>query len=665
MAHSGADYGNETFMHEALPEPATHFRLMKLCHSASEEDEQEVHIEMSAFAIDNAHPYAAISYSWGDQTDRTDILINGRAHRVGLNSWYALLQMKYHHEECFLWMDAICINQINAYEKGLQVELMGSIFKNAFRVNICVGPHAGDSEFLVEQVRWYAQLSSEALNQEPVASDTGENEKIKSRKNLLRTLPKEVIARVVASTRLFSLRPYFSRLWITQEVSLAKDRSFYCGTSLFSWRTLSTLHDDMCTLPSELQKEPAYEWPSLFFVWLFDRHGVGRDADLFTQVVFWRLFQCFDARDRVYGLLSLHEPRDQESAIRPNYLTSPFKLLLNMLTSTHMQSISPDGEPLFHIDDFYHLAESLRIVSKTKEVVTALKHRHWNITRNTGHLSRTQISHQVPEQMSQVRVLMGYSVVLSRGMAKDLCAPLVLGKEPLAGDSQWSEIDLVFEQARSASATSRQILYNQGLEVALLPHHAASGDILLAHSNPPRHPNSDNPLGGETCQPCLLIRATDNPRLFAIVGQAIYNPRMVLCLSADECSVCDVSPFYHCHEWGHYDQKGIHRGLSWIMHFDPEDLAVFPSQDQYHEEIPETMEHPPGLVTSNLPLEALNRLQTGVTRTPGSSFVTYNGTTEALARLHAVIASARESGKESEIGGTSQSKFGQTRRHSW
>lgn len=40
---------------------------MKLCYSASEEDEQEVRIELSAFAIDNAPPYAAISYTWGDQ----------------------------------------------------------------------------------------------------------------------------------------------------------------------------------------------------------------------------------------------------------------------------------------------------------------------------------------------------------------------------------------------------------------------------------------------------------------------------------------------------------------------------------------------------------------------------------------------------------------------
>ncbi|RMZ03495.1 hypothetical protein D0860_06775 [Hortaea werneckii] len=153
MAHSGADYERGIFMHEALPNAAAHFRLIKLCYLANEEDEEEVRIELSAFAIDDAPPYAAISYTWGDQTDRTDIFINGRAHRVGLNSWYALLQMKYHHENCFLWMDAICINQADAHEKGLQVELMGFIFKNALRVNICIGPHAGDSEFLVERVR--------------------------------------------------------------------------------------------------------------------------------------------------------------------------------------------------------------------------------------------------------------------------------------------------------------------------------------------------------------------------------------------------------------------------------------------------------------------------------------------------------------------------------
>lgn len=638
---------------------------MKLCYSTSEEDEQEVRVELSAFAIDDAPQYAAISYTWGDQNDRTDIFVNGRAYRVGLNSWYALLQMKYHHEECFLWMDAICINQTDAQEKGFQVGLMGSIYKNALRVNICVGPHAGDSEFLVERMRWYAQLSPEALNEEFVATDTGNVEKISSSKDLLRMLPQDRTARMRASMRTFSLRPYFSRLWIIQEISLAEHRSFYCGSSLLSWRELFTFHDDMLRLQWESEEHDSL--PSIFFEALLDPLMMDDDKSLVTQVLQWSEFHCSDARDRIYGVLSLTQTHGLESAIRPNYLISPFNLLLDVLARIAVQSIATNGER-FDIEDAYQVAASLRIGSKAKEVVAALNDRHWNEIRKPSYLPRSRMSLQVSDQMPHVKIYMEGSVVLSRGMTNDLCASLVVQPQLSSGVLRWwSEIDRVFERARLASAKSKQVLYNQGLEVALLPHHALAGDILLTHSNPPFNATR-SPLGIDSFQPCLLIRATDDPRLFAVVGQAICNPRMTLCLSADEgdiSDVCDVSPLYHYRKGGHYDQDGFYEGHSWIIHFDPEDLAVLLSQDRHHADVPGTMERPPVLETSILPSEALNRLRTGVTRTPGSSFVTYNGTTEALVRLHAAIASAQESGKGFEMGEASQSKLGQTRRHSW
>lgn len=578
-----------------------------------------------------------------------------------LNSWYALLQMKYHHEECFLWMDAICINQADAQEKGLQVGLVGYIFKNALRVNSCIGPHAGDSEVLVERVRWYARPSPEALNEEKVAGDAGEVEKTKGSKGLLRTSPKAMVARMRASMRTFSLRPYFSRLWVIQEVSLAENRSIYCGPSCLSWRELFIFHHDMLSLQRESKEHDL--WPSLFFELLLDSPEMDRDESLVMRVNHWRLFHCSDVRDRIYGVLSLTQPRDRESTIKPNYLITPFSLLLDMLGCMPMQGSNPNDERS-DIEDAYRLAESLRIGSKTIEVVTALKHRHRNMARNPIHFARSRIPLQRSDQMSHVKISMEGSVVLSRQTTHGLCAPLVVIPKLSSGSVRWwSEIDLVFERARSARAKSVKFVYDTGLEVALLPHDADPGDILLAHSNPPFEATR-SPLGIDTFQPCLLIRATDDPRLFAIVGQAICNPRMTLCLSADECGICYAPRLYHYRRGGHYNRSGSYKGHSWIIYFDPEDLAVLLSQDRHHADVPGTMECPPLLKTSVLPSEALKRLQTGVTRTPGSSFVFYNGTTEALARLHAAIASAREGEKESEIGESSKSKFGQARRHS-
>jgi hypothetical protein len=42
--------------------------------------------------------------------------------------------------ERYLWIDAICINQADADEKGMQFTMMGSIYAQASRVLIWLGP---------------------------------------------------------------------------------------------------------------------------------------------------------------------------------------------------------------------------------------------------------------------------------------------------------------------------------------------------------------------------------------------------------------------------------------------------------------------------------------------------------------------------------------------
>lgn len=174
---------------------------------------------------------------------------------------------------------------------------------------------------------------SEALNgykrkKKKFASDAGEIARTKSSKGLIRTLPKTIVARMRASLRNFSLRPYFSRLWVAQEVSLAESRSVHCGPSCLSWREMSNFHHDMLSPQRESKDHDL--WPSVFFELLLDRPGMDCDESLVMRVIHWRPFHCSDVRDRVYGVLSLSQPRDQESTIKPNYLISSFNLLLDI-----------------------------------------------------------------------------------------------------------------------------------------------------------------------------------------------------------------------------------------------------------------------------------------------------------------------------------------------
>jgi hypothetical protein len=78
-----------TFKHEPLHDSATHFRLL---HIIRGDFNQHVECELSVWPIEDAPPYSTISYTWGDPTDMTEIIVNGKLLVVGQNCEYVLHQ---------------------------------------------------------------------------------------------------------------------------------------------------------------------------------------------------------------------------------------------------------------------------------------------------------------------------------------------------------------------------------------------------------------------------------------------------------------------------------------------------------------------------------------------------------------------------------------------
>jgi hypothetical protein len=104
-------------------------------------------------------------------------------------------------------------------------------------------------------------------------------------------------------------RPYWTRLWILQELILAKQIIFMCGEDGLEWETLEHLPfasmDVKGTLSMHLPAQVHLhrsEW---------SRHGNrGRGMDklfhLNTLIESFKRQQCSDARNKVFGLLALH-----------------------------------------------------------------------------------------------------------------------------------------------------------------------------------------------------------------------------------------------------------------------------------------------------------------------------------------------------------------------
>ncbi|KAF2108352.1 heterokaryon incompatibility protein-domain-containing protein, partial [Lophiotrema nucula] len=84
--------------------------------------------------------FTALSYVWGDATEREDITVNGVAFPATLNLASALKYVRAHWQNQFpgrdvstfrIWADAVCINQTDLDERSQQVQLMGQIYSEA------------------------------------------------------------------------------------------------------------------------------------------------------------------------------------------------------------------------------------------------------------------------------------------------------------------------------------------------------------------------------------------------------------------------------------------------------------------------------------------------------------------------------------------------------
>lgn len=84
--------------------------------------------------------YSALSYAWADQPWDHSIEVNGVAgFRVSQTVENALRRLRYEDRPCAIWIDAICINQIDTEERNGQLHFMGSIYQQAQMVCIWLG----------------------------------------------------------------------------------------------------------------------------------------------------------------------------------------------------------------------------------------------------------------------------------------------------------------------------------------------------------------------------------------------------------------------------------------------------------------------------------------------------------------------------------------------
>ena len=102
--------------------------------------------------------FEALSYFWGDEAADRTISLNNTPFSIKPNLQGALRELSKAKAERLLWVDAICINQADTNERNEQVRMMSSIYRQATRVVIWMGPRfTGGKSVAAEAIEDFAK----------------------------------------------------------------------------------------------------------------------------------------------------------------------------------------------------------------------------------------------------------------------------------------------------------------------------------------------------------------------------------------------------------------------------------------------------------------------------------------------------------------------------
>ncbi|PYI07878.1 HET-domain-containing protein [Aspergillus sclerotiicarbonarius CBS 121057] len=265
-----------------------------------------------------SHPYEALSYVWGTGSNPQPIFIDGHSLQVTGNLHAALLRLRDHGLERTLWVDALCINQSDDKEKSHQVPMMGTIYGQAGNVIVWLGEAENRSNEAMESIRLAAR---DERNLTHVSMD-----------RFLRKVQKkdpEVPAvwnqgSSLEAAMMLLQRAWFRRIWVLQEVGLARSIQIVCGPGTLSGYTF-VLGLQKMELP--YKAHPGLEGlvSSVFdlikgsiFRSEYQAHSPGQ-LPISELIDRYHTHEATWSHDKIYGLLGMSSDDPDIPALKPNY----------------------------------------------------------------------------------------------------------------------------------------------------------------------------------------------------------------------------------------------------------------------------------------------------------------------------------------------------------
>ncbi|KAF2202605.1 HET-domain-containing protein [Delitschia confertaspora ATCC 74209] len=285
-----------------------HFRLLTLTGS----EDNIVTGMLESFHIDQCPAFTALSYCWGLPATAVEFqlrLADKYVLSIQENLFKALRNFVTQGLRQPFWVDAVCINQSNDAEKGYQIPLMRRIYADASTVIAWLGDATAIEKAVFSEIPGVIQnmVRPEAASIAPklFSDDIAHTLHVPDTRSEFWP----VFGRIIN-------RPWFSRLWILQELLLAREITVYCGGASLEWANLLELQRIILQWGlANLLQGTDYTIEEVFralnvisnFHWCTKKMGLSYDraVPISGLIHVTRRKQVTNPLDSIYGILGL------------------------------------------------------------------------------------------------------------------------------------------------------------------------------------------------------------------------------------------------------------------------------------------------------------------------------------------------------------------------
>ena len=256
---------NDVYKYQALDTTKRQIRLIKLEKNAS--SKLPPRCSIYAFNLASAPKYIALSYTWSPPNPSHRIMVDNKTFEVRENLYNFLCSFRSttRTDIAYLYIDQICIDQGNIEERNSQVRLMSDIYTQSSLVVVWLGSD-------LKMVKAAHDIEDDMQDADELHVPT-------------------------ANIKFLLSNMYFTRIWIVQEVSLAREILMLIGDCELVWGAAEFVAQNI-----DLMK-PANSLNTLKD--LFEEKNRREEWRIDTLVGRYSVHECLDPRDKVYGFLGM------------------------------------------------------------------------------------------------------------------------------------------------------------------------------------------------------------------------------------------------------------------------------------------------------------------------------------------------------------------------